>query len=127
MLLGVDTGGTFTDFVLITQEGIRVHKRLSTPHAPATAIIEGLQELNLMPAAKSGQLTIVHGSTVATNATLEGKGVKTAFITNRGLSDMLSIGRQTRDALYDLCPYPKQPPVPKSLCLETGGLSLIHI
>ncbi|MBL4867636.1 MAG: hydantoinase/oxoprolinase family protein [Pseudomonadales bacterium] len=121
MLLGVDTGGTFTDFVLITQEGMRVHKRLSTPHAPAKAILQGLEELDLMSAAKSGQLTIVHGSTVATNAVLEGEGVKTVFITNRGLSDMLSIGRQTRTSLYDLCPYPNNPPVPKSLCLETGG------
>ena len=121
MLLGIDTGGTFTDFVLISKQGMRVHKLLSTPHAPAKAIIQGIEDLGLMTAAKNGQLTIVHGSTVATNAALEGKGVKTVFITNHGLSDMLSIGRQTRAKLYDLCPTPNNPPVPKSLCLETGG------
>lgn len=121
MLLGIDTGGTFTDFVLISKQGMRVHKLLSTPHAPAKAIIQGIEDLDLMTAAKNGQLTIVHGSTVATNAALEGKGVKTVFITNHGLSDMLSIGRQTRAKLYDLCPTPNKPPVPKSLCIETGG------
>ncbi|MBV1883543.1 MAG: hydantoinase/oxoprolinase family protein [Pseudomonadales bacterium] len=121
MLLGIDTGGTFTDFVLVTSAGMQVHKLLSTPHAPAKAILQGIEELNLMSAAKNGELTIIHGSTVATNAALEEKGVKTVFITNRGLSDMLSIGRQTRAELYNLCPYPTNPPVPKSHCLETGG------
>jgi N-methylhydantoinase A len=64
---------------------------------------------------------MVHGSTVATNAVLEGKGVRTAFITNRGLGDLLTIGRQARRELYNLQPAPVAPPVPPELCLEAGG------
>ena len=118
MLLGIDTGGTFTDFVLLTEQGLRVHKVLSTPHAPEEAILQGIRELGF----KSFQgLKIVHGSTVATNAVLEGKGVRTAYITNRGLADVLSIGRQARQSLYDLQPSIPTPPVAANLCLETGG------
>lgn len=116
-LLGVDTGGTFTDFVLFDGEQLAIHKVLSTPHAPEEAIIQGVTELGLL----HEPLAIVHGSTVATNAALEGKGGKTLFITNYGLGDMLTIGRQTRDNLYDLHPMIPAPPVPRELCLETGG------
>lgn len=122
MLLGVDTGGTFTDFVLLNpDQTIRIHKVLSTPEAPEQAILQGVDELGLMTAARAGLLTIIHGSTVATNAALEGKGVSTAFITNRGFKDMLTIGRQTRRELYNLQPAALAPPVPHQLCLETGG------
>ena len=69
--LGIDTGGTFTDFVLWQNGEIRVHKVLSTPAAPERAILQGIEELGLEP----GGLRVVHGSTVATNAVLEGKGV----------------------------------------------------
>jgi len=117
MLLGVDTGGTFTDFVLFDGQSLRLHKRLSTPQAPEQAILLGIQEMGLEPA----ELTIIHGSTVATNAALEGKGVRTAFITNRGHADMLSIGRQARRELYNLQPDSIAPPVAAELCLETGG------
>jgi N-methylhydantoinase A len=116
-LLGIDTGGTFTDFVLLGPGGLRVHKVLSTPQAPERAILQGIRELGLDPA----RLRVVHGSTVATNAVLEGKGVRTAFVTNRGFADLLSIGRQARERLYDLQPPPRNPPVPPELCLETGG------
>ena len=93
MLLGVDTGGTFTDFVLFDGGRLRVHKVLSTPHAPELAILQGVRELGIEGAAL-GQLKVVHGSTVATNAALEGKGVRTCLITNYGLKDLLTIGRQ---------------------------------
>jgi N-methylhydantoinase A len=116
-LLGVDTGGTFTDFVLFDGEQLKIHKVLSTPHAPEEAIIQGVSELGLL----DEPLNIVHGSTVATNAALEGKGVRTAFITNHGLGDMLTIGRQTREQLYEWHPQAITPPVPRALCLETGG------
>jgi len=116
--LGVDTGGTFTDFVCFSeQDGLRVHKVLSTPDAPERAILQGIAELGL----PLQQLRVVHGSTVATNAALEGKGVRTAFVTNRGFADMLSIGRQNRRELYNLTPPMPAPPVPRQLCLETGG------
>ncbi len=120
LLLGVDTGGTFTDFVLLDGTALHVHKVLSTPEAPERAILQGIAELGLGEA-DFPHLVVVHGSTVATNAALEGKGVRTAYITNRGLGDMLTIGRQARQALYDLQPPPQTSPVPAELCLETGG------
>jgi len=101
-LLGIDTGGTFTDFVYLHDEQFEVHKVLSTPDAPQNAIAQGISEMGLASLAASGQLKVVHGTTVATNATLEGKGVSTAYIANRGLSDVLTIGRQTRPELYNL-------------------------
>ena len=117
MLLGVDTGGTFTDFVCYDGEQLRVHKVLSTPAAPESAILQGIRELGL-----EGQtFYLVHGSTVATNAVLEGKGVRTAYVSNHGLGDVLSIGRQARRELYNLQPQPEPPPVAAELCLEVGG------
>ena len=96
---------------------MRVHKVLSTPPAPEHAILQGIRELGLDP----NGLRVIHGSTVATNAVLEGKGVRTLYLTNRGLGDLLTIGRQARDDLYDLQPPARRPPVPRDLCLETGG------
>ncbi|MEW8507619.1 MAG: hydantoinase/oxoprolinase family protein [Candidatus Thiodiazotropha sp.] len=116
-LLGVDTGGTFTDFVLYQADGMRIHKVLSTPHAPEQAILQGIDELGL----DSEGLVIVHGSTVATNAALEGKGVHTLYIGNRGLQDILSIGRQARRELYNLQPEALTAPVAADDCLQTGG------
>jgi N-methylhydantoinase A len=120
LVVGIDTGGTFTDFVVWRAGQVHVHKVLSIPAAPEQAIVQGLQELALLPTT-TARLRIVHGSTVATNAVLEGKGVRTAYITNHGLGDVLTIGRQTRRELYNLQPAPVAPPVPAALCLETGG------
>ena len=117
MLLGVDTGGTFTDFVCLDGAEVRVHKVLSTPAAPERAILQGIRELGL----QGQSYYLVHGSTVATNAVLEGKGVRTAYVTNRGLGDLLSIGRQARRELYNLQPRAGLPPVPAELCFEVGG------
>lgn len=116
-LLGVDTGGTFTDFVWFDGERLGIHKVLSTPQAPEQAILQGIRELGL----QGESFYLVHGSTVATNAVLEGKGVRTAYITNYGLGDVLTIGRQARRELYNLQPQLESPPVPAELCLETGG------
>ncbi|QQO53679.1 MAG: hydantoinase/oxoprolinase family protein [Thiohalocapsa sp. PB-PSB1] len=116
-LLGIDTGGTFTDFVLWQNGHMRTHKLLSTPDAPERAILQGVAELGLEPAG----LLVIHGSTVATNAVLEGKGARTAYITNRGFADLLTIGRQARASLYDLQPPARPAPVPAALCIETGG------
>jgi N-methylhydantoinase A len=117
MLLGVDTGGTFTDFVCFDGTQIRTHKVLSTPGAPERAILQGVRELGL----EGSSFYLVHGSTVATNAVLEGKGVRTAYVTNYGLGDVLTLGRQARRELYNLQPPLPPPPVPAELCLETGG------
>ncbi len=121
LYLGVDTGGTFTDFVLISPTGMQVHKVLSTPDAPAAAIREGILDMNLTDAIQKGEVSVIHGTTVATNTTLEGKGVRTAYVTNRGLGDLLTIGRQTRNRLYDLQPEAVQPPVDSNLIIEAGG------
>ncbi|MBL3601633.1 MAG: hydantoinase/oxoprolinase family protein [gamma proteobacterium endosymbiont of Lamellibrachia anaximandri] len=116
-IIGIDTGGTFTDFVLFADGVLRIHKVLSTPDAPERAILQGIQEMGLDP----DGVRVIHGSTVATNAALERKGVRTVYIGNRGLGDLLTIGRQARDELYNLQPAPELPPVPFELCLETGG------
>lgn len=120
MWLGVDTGGTFTDFVLFDGEQLRLHKVLSTPDSPERAILQGIKELGITEK-QLASMSITHGSTVATNAVLEGKGVKTLYITNRGFADLLTLGRQAREELFNLQPEKIAPPVPSELCHETGG------
>ena len=124
MLLGIDAGGTFTDFVLVRLEptvSVSVHKTLSTPAAPEHAILNGIKAMGLEPHLDDGSLQLVHGSTVATNAVLEGKLARTVFITNHGFADMLQLARQTRPQLYALETPAVPPPVPPELCLETAG------
>jgi N-methylhydantoinase A len=116
-MLGVDTGGTFTDFVLFDGESMRMHKVLSTPSAPEKAILQGIREMGL----EQQCFRMVHGSTVATNAVLEGNGVATLYITNRGFRDLLTIGRQARAELYNLQPRQLDPPVAREWQHETGG------
>jgi N-methylhydantoinase A len=107
--LGVDTGGTFTDFVWLDENGrIHIHKQLSTPHDPAEAILSGIDHLAIPPEAE-----VVHGSTVATNALLERRGARTALITTAGFTDVLAIGRQNRPDLYALVPQKPPPLVPQ--------------
>ncbi len=114
MIIGVDTGGTFTDFVFIWPDGrLAIAKVPSTPTDPSEAIVRGLpQEL------RGSEFSIVHGTTVATNALLERKGAKTALITSQGCRDVLEIARQTREELYSLCPKPRNPLIPRSLRFE---------
>jgi N-methylhydantoinase A len=114
LFVGVDTGGTFTDLVLLQGGTIRVHKVLSTPDDPSQAIVEGLTTLGV----RESLSALVHGSTVATNAVLEHKGVRTGLITTAGFRDVLEIGRQTRPKLYDLKVQKELPLVPRSLRLE---------
>ena len=97
MRMGIDTGGTFTDFVSIREGVIEAFKILSTPASPEQAILKGLERPET-----AGATDIVHGSTVATNALLERKGARTALVTTAGFEDVLVIGRQTRPDLYDI-------------------------
>lgn len=123
-ILGIDAGGTFTDFVCLEfspEPRLSIHKTLSTPAAPEQAILNGIQQMGLLDKLKRGGLHIIHGSTVATNAALEGNTARTAFITNYGFGDMLMLARQTRPKLYALEFPPQEAPVPADLCLETGG------
>ncbi len=106
MRIGVDTGGTFTDFVLWDGKSIRTKKIRSTPADPSEAILAGVETAR----------EIVHGSTVATNALLERRGVRTAFVSTAGFEDILAIGRQNRASLYDWFSDPPQPLAPSELC-----------
>lgn len=117
VVVGVDTGGTFTDLVMIEEGRLRVHKVLSTPKAPDEAIVQGINELGL----GGRDLLVIHGSTVATNAVLEQRGVRCALVTNRGFGDLLSLGRQNRPRLYDLRSQRQPVPVAPELCLEVDG------
>lgn len=119
-LLGVDTGGTFTDFFWLGPQGARTHKVLSTPEAPEQAVLQGIEELGLARDIQAGGVLVVHGTTVATNAALEGKGVRTVFVTNSGFKDLLTLGRQNRPDIYALQPAPMSPPAPEWLCLEVN-------
>ncbi|MCC7186403.1 MAG: hydantoinase/oxoprolinase family protein, partial [Acidobacteria bacterium] len=103
--LGIDTGGTFTDFVQLTAAGLVVHKQRSTPDDPSRAILEGIQRLT----GGTGEADVVHGSTVATNAVLERKGARVALVATRGFEDVLKIGRQTRPELYNVFVAPRPP------------------
>ncbi len=116
--IGIDIGGTFTDFVVyIPATGqLSTFKLLSTPHDPALAVLDGLAKI--IQQHGNGQATVIHGSTVATNALLERKGARTALVTTRGFKDVLQIGRQNRPALYDLFADPMPPLVPAGLRFE---------
>jgi len=102
--IGLDVGGTFTDFVLLDQESgeVRYHKVPSTPADPSEAIRTGLTDLLGGDGAQAGRVRFLgHGTTVATNIVIERKGARTALLTTRGFRDVLEIGRQTRPELYD--------------------------
>jgi len=114
MKLGIDTGGTFTDFVWLDENGrFHIHKQLSTPNDPSTAILTGIHLHNIPTDSE-----VIHGSTVATNALLERRGARTALITTQGFADVLAIGRQNRPDLYALVPQKPAPLVPKKWCFE---------
>jgi N-methylhydantoinase A len=107
--VGIDIGGTFTDFVVFdpASQNIETFKLLSTPGDPALAVLKGLEKI--FSGRGSRDATVIHGSTVATNALLERKGASVALVTTRGFRDVLQIGRQNRPALYDFFADP--PPV----------------
>jgi N-methylhydantoinase A len=100
-LVGIDVGGTFTDFVLWDAAGLRVHKVPTTPDDQSRAIVAGLADLGLTDD-RLAHTQIIHGMTVATNALLERKGAVTALLTTAGFADVLAIGRQNRPHLYAL-------------------------
>src|SRR5262249_37668949 len=114
MRIGVDSGGTFTDFVVLHDDGrLETFKLRSNPANPAEVILAGLAQAGK---AGRGRHDVVHGSTVATNALLERKGARTAFVTTAGFEDILEIGRQNRPELYNLTPAPRALLIPRPLC-----------
>jgi len=109
--VGVDVGGTFTDFYALNEDtgDIRVAKRPSTPTNPAHAILAGLEELAQQHNIDLKQVhRLSHGTTVGTNALIQRRGGRVALITTRGFRDLLEIGRQTRPHMYNL--YKDYPP-----------------
>jgi N-methylhydantoinase A len=119
MRLGVDIGGTFTDLVLIGDDGaVATLKVSSTPEEYGRAIVEGARRLL---EGRSGVREVVHGTTVATNAILEGRGARTGLLTTEGFRDTLEIGRLRYPRLYDLT-WQKPPPlVPRRWRREVPG------
>ena len=112
--LGIDIGGTFTDFIYLDSENevVSVHKVSSTPLNQSIGVKNGLSKLSTT---LDDLDVVVHGTTVATNAILEHKGAKTALITTEGFSDVIEIGRQNRINLYSLYPKRVAPLVPSKL------------
>ena len=98
MRIGIDTGGTFTDFVVARDDGtLETFKLRSDPRDPASVIVEGLARIGA-----GRRDDVMHGSTVSTNALLERKGARTALVTTRGFEDVIQLGRQNRAQLYVL-------------------------
>ena len=95
-VVGIDVGGTFTDVAVLTDGELSIHKLPSTPDNPSRGVRQAVADLEVEGAG------FVHGTTVATNALLEGKGGRTALVTTLGFEDVLEIGRQSRSELYNL-------------------------
>jgi N-methylhydantoinase A len=100
--VGVDTGGTFTDFVFVAGGQWRIFKLASTPDDPSRAITEGLKRVGELAGARLAKIEVVHGTTVGTNALLQRRGARTALVTTSGFEDVIEIGRQARPELYNL-------------------------
>jgi N-methylhydantoinase A len=116
LIIGVDTGGTFTDFIWKDGDTWGEYKLLSTPANPAEAVLAGIEHI-----AADRRYNLVHGSTVATNAILEKRGALTALITNRNFEDVIEIARQNRGDLYNFF-YRKNPPlIPRELRFGLPG------
>ena len=131
MRIGVDTGGTFTDCVVMAGGQVKVLKVFSTPADASSAIIQGVLQLagGGTPAgsrrdkdhqprgrkAPPAVLEVIHGTTVGTNCLLERRGARVALITTAGFEDLLEIGRQARPRLYDLNVQREPPLAPRAL------------
>lgn len=119
--VGVDVGGTFTDFYAFDEndEIVHVHKRPSTPKDPAEAILAGLDDLARDHGVTPDAIArFAHGTTVATNALIQRRGASVALVTTEGFRDLLEIGRQIRPKMYDLKADEPPPLVPREHRIE---------
>jgi len=127
--LGIDVGGTFTDFVLARAgEPPRIHKALSTPADPSIAVVEGLEQIaaSLDPGIGLREFlasidTIVHGTTVTTNATLTSTGAACALLTTEGVRDALEMRRGIREEQYNNRYVNVKPLVPRARRIGVAG------
>jgi N-methylhydantoinase A len=121
-VLGADIGGTFTDVVLTRGDGrMHVAKQLTTPDAPEESVLEVVKRvLDEAGVDASSVSRVVHGTTLATNAVIERKGARVAFVTSEGFGDLLRIGREARveDDRYDLHFDPAPPPLGREATFE---------
>jgi N-methylhydantoinase A len=123
MLIAIDTGGTFTDCVYLRDGALAVLKLLSTPDDPARSVLEAIQQitarvgaaLQARPTHAHDRLEVRHGTTIGTNALLERKGARVAFVTTAGFEDTIAIGRQARQDLYNWMATPKSCLVPAKM------------
>ncbi len=111
--IGIDVGGTFTDFVVLNAHGLTVYKVSTTPDDQSQAILRGLEVLQV-----DSKAPVMHGTTIATNALLEQRGARTVLITTQGFADVLAIGRQNRPQLYEFSQPETSPLIPRSLRFE---------
>ena len=121
--IGVDVGGTFTDFTITNSGGSAGfhYKVPSTPADPSVAIVAGVEQILDIYRIEPRTISYIgHGTTVATNMILEGRGVPTGLVTTRGFRDVLAIGRQTRPALYDTSVRKPEPLVERYRRREVG-------
>ena len=110
MRMAIDTGGTFTDCVYLQDGAPAVLKVLSTPEDPAKSVLDAIQQI-----AGKDSAEVRHGTTIGTNALLERKGARVAFVTTAGFEDTIAIGRQARQHLYDWLAIPAPCIVPSEL------------
>ena len=121
MRVGIDVGGTFTDFVLLDDAGGRIetYKCLTTPRNPSDAIESGLKALEVQaPGSLASLEEVIHGTTLVINAIIERKGACTGLLTTRGFRDVLELGREIRYAAYDVFAEMPEPLVPRQRRLE---------
>jgi N-methylhydantoinase A len=117
--IGVDIGGTFTDIVTVRDGGVHVTKTPSTPDAPEEGVVNGLEKSREEASFAFGDVGFLsHGTTVATNAVLEGTWADTALVTTEGFRDVLEIARQNRPGIYDFDAEKPAPIVPRDRRFE---------
>jgi N-methylhydantoinase A len=119
MRVGVDTGGTFTDCVILKRGEVKILKVFSTPEDTSRGILDGVRRL-VESSRPDGPIEIIHGTTVGTNSLLERRGARVALITTEGFEDLFEIGRQARPRLYDLEARQPPPLVPRKLRFGVG-------
>src|SRR5688572_383323 len=128
MLLGVDVGGTFTDAVLAAGGRLITAKAPSTPHDQSQGVLAAVRAaLERAGAAPEEVAAFAHGTTVATNALLEGTAARTVLVATAGFEDVVELGRQARADLYRLCAA-HPPPLGEALAARLPGVhvSLSH-
>jgi N-methylhydantoinase A len=125
--VGIDIGGTFTDFLVVSDEGLRlIHKSLSTPGNPSQAVLTGLTEIGELIGLEREEFldsidALIHGTTVATNAVLTRRGARTGLLCTEGFRDTLTFRDGTREESYNNRLAPPEPLSPRYLRLGVGG------